>query len=100
MFLLLKFVASVFFTLSVRESSTFFFINGTFKTQKLKNSLEACFSIKSYTQIFMNLCNKLFQINLNKIVMQTMIIQCCKVYEAYIKFNTTQKTKKTKNSFF
>ena len=48
----------------------------------------------------MNLCNKLFQINLNKIVMQIMIIQCCKVYEAYIKFNTTQKTKKTKNSFF
>ena len=33
--------------------STFPIINGIFKTQKLKNSLEACFSIKSYTQMFM-----------------------------------------------
>ena len=32
-----------FFTLSVYECSTFFFINGIFKTGKLKGSLGACF---------------------------------------------------------
>ena len=35
------------------EYSTFFFVNGIFKTQKLKSSLGASFFIKSCTQIFM-----------------------------------------------
>ena len=39
-----------------------------FKNSKLKNSLDACFPVKSYTQVFMNF-NKLFQISENIIVM-------------------------------
>ena len=60
MFLTKLICYSVFSTLSVCECSTFSFVNGIFKTQKLNSSLEACFLLRAVldpldaTSIFIN----------------------------------------------
>ena len=49
---LIKFICwQHFFTLSVCECSTFFFINWIFKTHKPKNSLEACFLLRAVLKL-------------------------------------------------
>ena len=65
MFLTKLICYSVFTTLSVCECSTFSFVNGIFKTQKLNSSLEAWFLLRAVLDLlWRDICfYKLFLIN-------------------------------------
>ena len=103
MFLTKLICYSVFTTLSVCECSTFSFVNGIFKTQKLNSSLEACFLLRAVLDLLWRdiYFYKLFLINKIK---NTEYLNSD--YTNVIKFTKIQhitgrkhKRRKTKNSF-
>ena len=90
-----------FFTLSVCECSTFFFINGIFKIEKLKSSLEPCFLLRAVLRfLWYNICfYKLFLINENKhTVLDTYYINSD--YPKVHKTGQTQEVQKDKKLVF
>ena len=104
MFLTKLICYSVFTILSVCECSTFSFVNGIFKTQKLNSPLEACFLLRAVLDLLWRRDIYFYKLFLINKIKNTQYLN--NDYTNVIKFTKIQhitgrkhKCRKTKNSF-